>query len=158
MDEQYEIGAIIGKCIAVLSLAITVLAYVQHGISLPLAFFVVFMAPTIRTHLGKRAARGVYLQQTLPALKRQLNEDISDANTSTENLSTQDRSLQDTFPVPKVQSRNAPSGSTHTGNRKTESNATTQCRKGKNKKRVTFANTVTNLDDLQQLRRNKSSY
>lgn len=66
MDERYEIGAMVGKCIAVLSLVIMVLVYVQHGVSLPLAFFIFFMAPTIGTHLGKRAARDVRVSLFLP--------------------------------------------------------------------------------------------
>ncbi|KAI1648323.1 uncharacterized protein F4817DRAFT_314942 [Daldinia loculata] len=156
MDERYEIGAMVGKCIAVLSLVIMVLVYVQHGVSLHLAFFIFFMAPTIGTHLGKRAARD--LQQTPQAPARQLNEDISNGITSTGNVSTRDGSTRDTLPVQKAQFRNATSGSTRAQNGQTESNATALRRPGKNKKRVTFADAVTDLDQLQPFRRNRPCY
>ncbi|KAI1654112.1 hypothetical protein F4813DRAFT_393056 [Daldinia decipiens] len=156
MDEQrYEVGAMVSRCIAVLSLLIMVLAYAQHGINVPLAFFIFLMAPTIRTHLGKRAAQGIHLQQTPPVLGRQLNQDISSGNTSTESIPTRDGSIRDTFPVQKAQSRNALSDDIRAQNGQTESNVTTLRCKGKNK-RVTFADAVTDLERLRQLRKKQT--
>ncbi|KAI0850022.1 hypothetical protein F5Y00DRAFT_261125 [Daldinia vernicosa] len=148
MDEQYEIGAMVYECIAALSLMIMVLACVQHGVSLPLTFFVVFMAPTIRAHLWKRAARDVHPQEKLPVPERQLSEHISEGNTSTKSTSTQDGPIRDTFPVREAQFLNISSNSAQAEN---------EC-KGKNKKRVTFADAVTDLDRLRELRRNRPSY